>query len=73
MPLGLRVPGGGGAARAAGRCCGAGRGGPSRATAGVGTAAGPGPALTVFGARLRLSFHFQVIIVLDFSADVNFD
>lgn len=47
--------------------------GPSRATAGVGTAAGPGPALTAFGARLRLSFHFQVIVVLDFSADVNFD
>lgn len=46
--------------------------GPNRGTAGVGAAAGPGPARTARGARLGLSFHFQVIIVLDFSADVNF-
>ena len=40
--------------------------------AGVGAAAGPGPARIARAARLGLCFHFGVIIVLDFSADVTF-
>lgn len=73
MPYGLRVPGGGGAARAAGRWCGAGRG---RAKPGHGGRWHSRWARACADRLRRASqavFHFQVIIVLDFSADVNFD